>query len=130
MRLLNSSNSLQSNEVRDCVPQPNTWHAAWELLLNISQCPLPPIPSSSPSVSLRSLYNPAFFQKSDILTPHHLSVFWSGEEAGGTYGIYIILIYYSSPDLIHACCTSFPTQQKSMVCLHFGSARWCHDVMC
>lgn len=24
------------SEVIDCVPQPNTWHAAWELFLNLS----------------------------------------------------------------------------------------------
>ena len=81
VRLPSSSTQPQSSEVIDCMPQPNTWHDAWELSLNLSQHPYLLSPSSFSSPSLSSVTQFSECQGSDVLAPHHPSSSRSRGEA-------------------------------------------------
>lgn len=102
--LPSSSTQPQSSEVIHRMHQPSTWPNAWELSLNLSQHPEPPIPSSfsSPFCSFPLLYSITHIsecQGSDVLAPHPPPASWSCGTGWRTYGIHIMVIYYSSLNL-------------------------------
>lgn len=84
---------------------------------------------------LSSPLSPSFLSVKDLTGPSTSSSFNLpvSQRGRGTYGIYIMVIYYSSLNLSrsHPCMLhrlSHTTQHKSFVSLHLGITKWCYDV--
>lgn len=95
VRMQNSSNPPQSGEVIDCMPQPSTWHDAWELSWNLSQHPYLLSP-----LLLHLFYHAVFWVwkiwHHSTSSSFNIVVLQRGR---GTHGIHIIAIYHSCLNL-------------------------------
>ena len=139
LRLPRSSTQPQSSEVIDCMPQPYTWHDAWELSLNLSQHPYLLSPLRFPLnlfPFLPSVVQLSECQGSDILAPHHPSTSWSCSSVRGNiwylYHSHILLVFESLMIPSTNAAPAFPHSTNHQRLLHLGisndSVTWCVSI--